>query len=60
MEVISNVHTKPAYQNNVMTRTQFWAISEEWNKEVVTVVIRQVGDGKKHFFSVYNKKSSIR
>ncbi len=36
-------------------RTKFWAIVES-DKEKVTVIIRQVGNGKKHFFSIYNQK----
>ena len=37
-------------------RTRFWTITERRDKEKITVVIRQVGNGKKHFFSIYNQK----
>lgn len=37
-------------------QTRFWTITERKGNEKVTLVIRQVGNGKKHFFSIYNQK----
>jgi hypothetical protein len=31
----------------------FWTLSKKNNDEVIKVVIRQLNDGQKHFFSVY-------
>lgn len=44
-------------RENIEERAKFWAITEQRNDEVITVVVRQVGAGKKHFFSIYNQKS---
>jgi hypothetical protein len=38
-------------------RARFWSLVAMRSDFLVTVVIRQLGDGKKHFFSVYAKKN---
>lgn len=40
-------------------RMTFWTLTAQKNNEVVTVVIRQAKHGKKHFFSIYSKKTKI-
>jgi hypothetical protein len=39
-------------------QTQFWALAKENGGEMVRVVVRQIGMGKKHFFSIYNQKTA--
>jgi hypothetical protein len=39
-------------------QTQYWAVAQENNGEIVRVVIRQIGSGRKHFFSIYNQKTA--
>gem|GEM_PF-2314546 len=31
----------------------FWSFSKQDNNERITLIIRQVGNGKKHFFSIF-------
>ena len=44
------------HRENIETKMQFWALSIKRDGEMITVVVRAVGDGRKHFFSVYNQK----
>ncbi len=37
------------------TRVNFWSFSGEYNQIKITVVIRQINDGPKHFFSVMRR-----
>lgn len=67
--IISHPHPKVAYEEREtvyitnrhggratkMPRAFFWALSEKQENKVVTVVIRQVKLGQKHFFSIYDK-----
>ncbi|MGC9599609.1 MAG: hypothetical protein ABSE18_04460 [Minisyncoccia bacterium] len=34
-------------------RAEFWIFKERVGKMMITVVIRRIGNGKRHFFSVY-------
>ncbi len=36
----------------------FWAITAKRSQNLITVVIRQVNSGDKHFFSVYHQKTA--
>jgi hypothetical protein len=36
-----------------LVRAEFWIFKEKVDEKMVTVVVRKVGNGKKHFFSVY-------
>jgi len=40
-------------KNYGAVRSEFWIFKEKIGEEMVTVVIRRVGKGKMHFFSVY-------
>lgn len=46
-------------KRRVISRAQFWGLQESIADKNVTIVIRQIGNGKKHFFSIFeegNKK----
>jgi hypothetical protein len=43
---------------NKKVRT-FWAIRAEKNQKTIIIVIRQIGMGKKHFFSIYDQKTAL-
>ena len=34
----------------------YWVFDEEFKNQMITVVIRRIGNGDKHFYSVFNKK----
>jgi hypothetical protein len=35
----------------------FWRIETVENGQLITIIIRRIGNGKKHFFSIMNKKT---
>ncbi len=37
------------------SRAKFWALSKKCDGKMITVVIRQIKSGKKHFFSIYDE-----
>jgi hypothetical protein len=38
------------------SRAKFWICKKRENEEIITVVIRKIGNGQKHFFSVFSDK----
>lgn len=40
--------------------TQFWAFHERKDNVATTLIIRQVGKGRKHFFSIFKKQKSAQ
>ena len=50
----------PAFRHGskirVKTQTRFWSFRKITNNKSITVVVRQLGRGTKHFFSIYDKK----
>lgn len=42
--------------DNVIPGATFWNVSGRAEGKLVTVVVRQVGIGKTHFFSIYDQK----
>ncbi len=42
----------------VKTRAQFWGLNAEMDGKKIRVVIGKIGDGGKHFFSVFETKTS--
>jgi hypothetical protein len=52
-QIIASPHAKvvPGEQTE---KAKFWEISEKYDKKLITVVVRQIGQGNKHFFSTYN------
>ena len=43
---------------HIRSTAKFWKITTRQGGETVTVVVRQVAFGKKHFFSIYNQKTA--
>ncbi len=41
--------------NNLNKKVLFWAFIRKINNQEIKVVIRKVGNGKPHFFSVYSR-----
>lgn len=41
-------------KNKISSTTKLFVIKETRGEMVITIVIRQVGNGNKHFFSIYN------
>lgn len=46
--------------SGVLTTAQFWKFTVQENGQIISVVIRQIEDGPKHFFSVMNRKKSTK
>lgn len=34
---------------------EFWSLTKEYNDKIIKVIIRKIGNGNKHFFSVMDK-----
>ena len=43
-----------------MTGADFWSLTKRYGNEEITVIVRQIGSKEKHFFSIYDKKKSIK
>jgi hypothetical protein len=52
--ILQNQNSQPVYKSQ--GNAKFWAFTGEQDKKSVRVVIRQISDGEKHFFSVFEDK----
>jgi hypothetical protein len=58
--VISNPSVKIVYSSQMKTLSaHFWALTTTINKKRIRVIIRQIGNGRKHFFQYFPKKLII-
>ena len=44
---------------STLSRAHFWRLTEECDGLVIKLVIRQIKDNKKHFFSIFVKKQKV-
>jgi hypothetical protein len=54
VEIIQSQKDQGLYRNEGDVR--FWAFIQRRDKKIIRVVIRQIGEGEKHFFSVFEEK----
>ena len=55
-EKVSKAKWYGAKTKNV-SRAQFWELNREIESRHISVIIRQVGNGKKHFFSIFERRN---
>ncbi len=57
-EIIENPEVKCSKEERIVDGmvTRFWGLVEKKDNLLIKVVVRQVGNGSKHFFSIYAKK----
>lgn len=68
--ILSNPYVKKKYRQRrqvykinrrgkkftAIANVHFWALSGVINAKNIKVIVRQIGNGKKHFFSIFEKK----
>jgi hypothetical protein len=54
--IIKNPNAKIQYR--IAGNTKFWAFTDKTPSGAVTVVVRQIQNRKKHFFSIFKQKSA--
>jgi hypothetical protein len=57
-KVLEDKFAKVIYRNEITA--EFWGLQSIIDKKVITVIVRKIGNGQKHFFSItdlYTKKS---
>jgi hypothetical protein len=54
--VISDIDVEIKYEKivNKKGKAEFWCLSKKINKKEIKIIIRRVGTGKLHFFSIYS------
>jgi hypothetical protein len=62
--VLADPAAQVAYEEKTCTDrlpcAKFWAITGKQNNKKITVIIRQIEAGKKHFFSIYDQKITLQ
>lgn len=55
--IVASTKTNIAYQEKevALFHVAYWAFTQEQDDQTLTVVVRKVGNGEKHFYSVFNK-----
>jgi hypothetical protein len=56
-EILKNPNANVSYRTTISKRheVRYWSFQEEKDGKDITVVVRQVGNGNKHFYSVMSK-----
>ena len=56
-EIITDPSANISHRINTVGRrkVQYWSFCKEKDGKVITVVVRQIGNGMKHFYSVMSK-----
>ena len=49
---------KQGLKIKVRSKAKFWKIIKKYDDKTITLVIRQIASGKKHFFSIYDQKTA--
>ena len=56
IKMITDPNSHFVLEENKVTQTRFWVGKETRNGETITVIIRQIKNGEKHFFSVFSDR----